>query len=95
MIKRHILRRTKKQLKNECNLPDRNEFIVFCNLTSAQLHIYEKYLRGSKEFLDNDFNKSEALAILNNLRKICNHPFMYFAYHEGPKTSKNIGFRFN
>ena len=35
IIKRHILRRTKKQLKFECELPDRNEFIVFCNLTQA------------------------------------------------------------
>jgi DNA excision repair protein ERCC-6 len=44
MIQSHILRRTKKQLRKACGLPDRNEYIVFCNLTKAQLSLYEKYL---------------------------------------------------
>lgn len=80
LIQRHILRRTKKQLKFDCNLPERNEFIVFCNLTQAQLNLYEKYLTLSESFLQKTDNKNEALCILNNLRKICNHPYLFFAY---------------
>ena len=33
----------------------------------------------------NDFSRPEALAVLNNMRKICNHPFIYFNYMESPK----------
>ena len=86
MIQSHILRRTKKQLRFECNLPERNEYIVFCNLTQAQLNIYEKYLTQSRAYINSDFSKPEALGILTNLRKICNHPFMYFAFHDSPKA---------
>jgi DNA excision repair protein ERCC-6 len=91
LIQGHILRRTKKQVKIECDLPERNEYIVFCNLTQAQLTLYENYLRECREFLDSDYNRPEALGILNNLRKICNHPFMYFAYHD---SDKGTGFKF-
>ena len=87
IIQGHILRRTKKQVKIECDLPERNEYIVFCNLTQAQLTLYEKYLLECREFLDSDYNRPEALGILNNLRKICNHPFMYFAYHLSDKAT--------
>jgi DNA excision repair protein ERCC-6 len=56
-------------------------------LTQAQLTLYEKYLTDCREFLDSDYNRPEALGILNNLRKICNHPFMYFAYHDSDKAT--------
>jgi DNA excision repair protein ERCC-6 len=35
LIQRHIIRRTKTQLKLMCNLPDRNEYILFCQMTPA------------------------------------------------------------
>lgn len=43
--------------------------------------------------MDKDFNRPEALGILNNLRKICNHPYMFFSYIDGPKNSNNCGFK--
>lgn len=44
----HILRRTKKQLRFECNLPDRKEYIVFCPMTELQLNLYEVYVTQCK-----------------------------------------------
>ncbi|CDW73791.1 dna repair protein rhp26 [Stylonychia lemnae] len=100
MIRRHILRRTKKQLKLDCKLPDRNEYIVFCNLTNGQLNLYIKYLKGCqtrRNRFGHGFEKgagSDDLAVLNNLRKICNHPFMFFAFHEAEKADMR-GYKFN
>jgi DNA excision repair protein ERCC-6 len=93
IIQGHILRRTKKQLQVECNLPDRNEYIVFCNLTLTQHKMYEKYLTMAREVMGRDFNRPEALGVLTNLRKIANHPFMFFAFMDGPKKERNNAFR--
>lgn len=93
IIQSHILRRTKKQLKIECKLPDRNEYIVFCNLTLPQLKMYEKYLTMARDIMGRDLNRPEALAVLNNLRKIANHPFMFFAFMDGPKKDSSSAFK--
>ena len=39
-----------------------------------------------------DYNRPEALGILNNMRKICNHPFMFFSYME---SDKGMNSKFN
>lgn len=86
-MKQHLLRRTKKMLKDKCKLPSRNEFIVPCTMTQAQINIYEQYLTLAKGTLDHlrsnkksTFNEDSpqnnlAFVVINNLRKICNHPF--------------------
>ena len=98
----HILRRTKKQLKDECKLPARNEYIVPCMMTQAQINIYEAYLKDADQTLrinknniihnsiqfghDKDENHNTAFTIINNLRKICNHPFYFFNYNDSPES---------
>jgi len=72
-------------LKVEFNLPDRNEFIVFCELTPEQLKLYENYLILARDYMKEEFHKPEAFGILNNMRKICNHPFLFFSYMESEK----------
>jgi hypothetical protein len=47
--------------------------------------MYEKYLLMARDIMGRDYNRPEALAVLNNLRKIANHPFMFFAFMDGPK----------
>jgi SNF2 family DNA or RNA helicase len=44
--------------------------------------------------MEKDISKPDALNVLNNLRKICNHPYLFFAYHQSPKASTS-GFKFN
>jgi hypothetical protein len=46
----------------------------------------------AREYMGKDFNRPEALAVLNNLRKICNHPYMFFSFMDSPKNEK-AGFK--
>jgi SNF2 family DNA or RNA helicase len=51
ILKEHILRRTKKQLKEECNLPERNEYIVPCKMTDEQFNLYEAYIKDIEKIM--------------------------------------------
>jgi len=53
MILSHILRRTKKQLRLECNLPERKENIVICPMSECQLSLYELYVGQCMRVFDN------------------------------------------
>ena len=92
-MKQHFLRRTKKMLKEQCKLPQRNEFIVPITMTQCQLNVYEQFLRIARtefESIKNQVEKSVScnesfknnlgFVIINNLRKICNHPFLFFDF---------------
>ena len=48
IIRPHILRRTKQMLKEDCKLPDRNEFIVFCTPTRSQVKLYALFLESTR-----------------------------------------------
>lgn len=99
----HILRRTKKQLQNQCKLPARNEFIVPCIMTQAQINIYEAYLQDcetlfklnspkvNQALLSDGNSQNVAFTVINNLRKLCNHPFLFFKYHIDPDSLFNSG----
>jgi len=45
ILRLHILRRTKKQLRDQLKLPERNEYMVPCSMTDAQVRVYIAYLR--------------------------------------------------
>ena len=55
------------------------------------MKIYEAYLDDVEQFIknkkignlfqDNKKNSCVAYIVINNLRKICNHPFLFFNYH--------------
>ncbi len=47
----------------------------------------------ARDVLGRDFNRPEALAVLNNLRKIANHPFMFFAFMDSPKKDQSSTFK--
>lgn len=51
-IRGHILRRTRRQLGDDCKLPQRNELIVPCRMTQAQLTVYEAYLDDVLKHID-------------------------------------------
>lgn len=71
-------------------------------MTQAQINIYEAYLKDCDQVLrinksniiknsinwgqEKDENHNTAFAIINNLRKICNHPFYFFNYHDNPDS---------
>ena len=87
LILSHILRRTKKQLRFQCKLPERKEYIVFCPMTNSQMQIYEIYVTyclkvfNKWQVQDHTRKSGTLLEIISNLRKIVNHPYLFFQFH--------------
>jgi superfamily II DNA or RNA helicase/predicted DNA-binding antitoxin AbrB/MazE fold protein len=78
-IRPFILRRTKKEVLKE--LPDKQEQIVFNEMTNKQIAIYNEVLNRVKFEINSlvekqGFDKSriQVLSALLKLRQICNHP---------------------
>jgi SNF2 family DNA or RNA helicase len=75
-------------LKSECGLPSRNEYIVFCHLTDTQMALYDLYIRSCiaelKQQNERDeaaTNESNLLQVISSMRKIVNHPYLFFSFH--------------
>ena len=80
-IKPFILRRVKKQVLKE--LPDKQEQVVFSEMTNKQVAIYSEVLERVKNDVNQliekqGFNRSriQVLSALLKLRQICNHPHL-------------------
>lgn len=69
-----MLRRTKQDLENK--LPDKIEINVSIGLSQLQLKIYQDLLKA-KNITTLDGSKKVYHAILMQLRKVCNHPYMF------------------
>ena len=68
-IKPFILRRLKIDVLKE--LPEKTISDYTCEMTIEQRELYEKY---NKIYSDPKNNKNNSLALIDKLRKICNHP---------------------
>nr|CDJ93575.1 SNF2-related and DNA RNA helicase and VHS and Ubiquitin interacting motif and Src homology-3 domain containing protein [Haemonchus contortus] len=68
-----ILRRMKNHVQKTLVLPDKNEKVLFCEITEDQRHLYREYL-ASRECADIFRGRGDAFAGLITLRKLCNHP---------------------
>lgn len=79
VLRPFLLRRLKKEVEGQ--LPDKVEYVIKCNMSGLQRTIYRHM--SSKGILLKDTgatekNKSQALMnTLMQLKKICNHPFMF------------------
>lgn len=90
-IRPFILRRTKKDVLKE--LPDKQEQVVYNEMTNKQIAIYNELLnRVKKESFDlvqkQGFDKSriQILSALLKLRQICNHPSLLDTSFIGEKN---------
>jgi DNA excision repair protein ERCC-6 len=81
-IRPYLLRRVKQDVQMTLKLPDKNEQVLFCRLTSAQRKLYLDYLK-SPEVVDIARGSTQMFVGLVNLRKICNHPDLYGASKNG------------
>lgn len=72
-----LLRRLKKEV--ETQLPDKVEYVVKCDMSALQKVVYKQLQQGGL-VVDNKQGKCKK-HYLNNiivqLRKLCNHPFMF------------------
>ncbi|CEM28816.1 unnamed protein product [Vitrella brassicaformis CCMP3155] len=83
-IKRHMLRRTTKDLEAEDRqaMPTKHDVVVWHRLSKQQLHLYGMYLQGSEMNDAKAFKQgagdhySKVLKAVTKLQKVCMHPFM-------------------
>lgn len=74
-----MLRRTKADLENK--LPDKIEINVQISLTALQLKVYQEILQSSQLFESSGSSKRFS-NILMQLRKCCNHPYLFDGVEE-------------
>ena len=72
-----MLRRLKADFAQELELADKEEQVLFCQLTSDQIQLYCKFL--STETVRNARDKHRSFYAISVLRKICNHPDLLLA----------------
>ncbi|XP_020385634.2 DNA repair and recombination protein RAD54B [Rhincodon typus] len=73
-----ILRRTQDIINNY--LPPKTEWIVFCRPAVLQLELYQKLLASQavKSCLQGSLENSSHLICIGLLKKLCNHPTLFF-----------------
>ena len=72
-----ILRRLKTDKSIIKDLPEKNEFKVFCDLTDEQASIYQAYVNQKLLDIENAAQNQRSqiiLTTLTKLKQICNHP---------------------
>ncbi|MBX3180341.1 MAG: DEAD/DEAH box helicase [Candidatus Hydrogenedentes bacterium] len=73
----YILRRLKTDRAIITDLPDKTETTRYCNLTKAQVKLYEQAVKSMKKSLekaDGIARRGLVLQTLMRLKQICNHP---------------------
>lgn len=95
LITPYMLRRTKAEVQENINLPEKNEQVLFCALTQEQRDLYMGYLMSGtvRSILDKDTKygdplRARMLVALMTLRKMCNHPDLYL--YEAQEDQESI-----
>lgn len=79
-IQPFLLRRTKRDPHLMLNLPDKQEQLEFCSLTTEQAALYEGYIQETLVQLEQATGfekKGKVLKMLSKLKQLCNHPALY------------------
>ncbi|HRX84525.1 MAG TPA: DEAD/DEAH box helicase, partial [Phycisphaerae bacterium] len=80
LIRPFVLRRIKDDPDVACDLPEKMEMQVYCNLTPEQASLYEQVVEaalGEVESATGIRRRGVILAALTRLKQICNHPVQY------------------
>ncbi|MEK6644665.1 MAG: DEAD/DEAH box helicase [Planctomycetota bacterium] len=91
MIRPFLLRRLKSDPTVACDLPEKMEMRVFCNLTTEQAAIYERTVNALMNEVDlatGIRRRGMILATLTKLKQICNHP-AHFLKNDGPLDGRS------
>ncbi|CAF0969845.1 unnamed protein product [Rotaria magnacalcarata] len=92
VLRPFLLRRLKKEVESQ--LPDKIEYVIKCDMSALQRVMYNQ-MQSSGMLLTEDKNgkPSNPKALMNTimqLRKICNHPFMFNEIEE--KISQHFNY---
>ena len=102
VLRPFLLRRLKKQVLSQ--LPDKVEHVVKCDMSALQRQLY-RYMQKHNVLLTSDEARTAsgraptgATALRNTimqLRKICNHPFIFKEIEEGMARHMGLGSQVN
>ncbi|OWA53406.1 Transcription activator BRG1 [Hypsibius exemplaris] len=90
VLRPFLLRRLKKEVESQ--LPDKVEYLIKCDMSGLQKHLYRHMQRRGILLTDGTENKKGAngkggtkslMNTIMQLRKICNHPFIFQHIEEG------------
>ena len=77
MVRPFLLRRLKSDPRVDCDLPEKMEMKVFCNLMPEQASLYEQIVADTMEQVQSATGirrRGVILAALTRLKQACNHP---------------------
>ena len=78
VLRPFLLRRLKKEVESQ--LPEKIEYIIKCELSALQRCLYHAMSKNRTLIIANQNGKTGRRALMNKimqLRKICNHPFLF------------------
>ena len=91
VVQPFLLRRVKSDPTIISDLPEKNEMVVYCSLTSEQASLYEATVQQALAALDRAGGiqrRGLVLSLLTKLKQICNHP-AHFLKEEHPLTGRS------
>lgn len=86
-----VLRRMKDDPAVACDLPEKMEMRVYCNLTPEQAALYERLVAVTLEDIDGAAGirrRGLILATLTKLKQVCNHP-VHLLRSDGPLDGRS------
>ncbi|CAF0758335.1 unnamed protein product [Rotaria sordida] len=90
VLRPFLLRRLKKEVESQ--LPEKVEYIIKCELSALQRCLYQTMAKNRTLIIENQNGKSGRRALMNKimqLRKICNHPFLFHEIEE--RLAQSLG----
>ncbi|MFN2201585.1 MAG: DEAD/DEAH box helicase [Caldilineaceae bacterium] len=91
IVQPFLLRRLKSNPDIISDLPEKNEMIVYCSLSTEQAELYEKAVNESLTEInstDGIQRRGKILALLTRLKQIANHPAQYLK-QSGPLAGRS------
>lgn len=82
ILRPFMLRRLKREV--ETKLPPKKELYVFLSMTEIQRELYRKILTRNIDVLNGFGEKSQLMNTIMQLRKTCNHPYLFENVEPGP-----------
>ena len=70
-----MLRRTKKEV--DSTIPPKKEIYIYVGLSKVQIDMYKSLLLNKSTGINEELNKSYYNNLLMQLRKLCNHPYIF------------------
>ncbi|CAF1104484.1 unnamed protein product [Rotaria sordida] len=92
VLRPFLLRRLKKEVESQ--LPEKVEYIIKCELSALQRCLYHAMSKNRTLIIENQNGKSGRRALMNKLmqlRKICNHPFLFEEIEE--RLAQSLGYK--